>query len=94
MCIWPYFSSEVPTVLSFSYAWTPSVCPQCGRHLGWKFTLVDDAQCPAVDNTRANVEEEEIAPPFFHGLILSQLSREKVVSNLVKLPTIKNNRFR
>jgi len=68
------------------YAWTVSACPRCGRHLGWKFTLVDDAQCPALNGLVG--EEEEEAPASFHGLILSQLVREKVISNLIKLPKI------
>jgi len=75
------------------YAWTVSACPRCGRHLGWKFTLVDDAQCPARNGALRDEEEDE-APSSFHGLILSQLSREKVLSNLIKLPKMKNTRPR
>jgi len=77
------------------YAWTVAGCAQCRRHLGWKFTAVDDAQCPVgrSSDRQSPPEEEEVAPLQFYGLIVSQLQREKFVSNLIKLPTIGNPRY-
>jgi len=79
------------------YAWTISVCSHCGKHLGWKFTAVDDAQCPVKripagnDRVKEEEEEEEEAPLVFHGLVVSQLVRENFVANLIKLPKMAGN---
>ena len=79
----------------FSYAWTIAGCAHCRRHLGWKFTAVDDAQCPASRSASPGSPpaEEEVAPSQFYGLIVSQLQTEKFLSNLIKLPNMGNPRY-